>query len=111
MTSATFAPGHVFGQRYQVIDVLGVGHTAEVYLCVDETLHRNVVIKKLTPALEQFEDIRRTFRNRIVTAAQLSQPHLAQVFDGGQEDSHIYMVAEYLPTGSLEDELRKGMVL
>lgn len=111
MAPATFSPGHLFAGRYRVVELLGVGHTAEVYLAQDESLARQVVVKCLVPELEQHEEVRRAFRTRVVAAAPLHHPHLAPVLDGGQEDGHIFMVSAYLPGGSLEDLLQRGVRL
>ena len=111
MASASYLPGHVFADRYRVLEVLGVGHTAEVYHAHDATLERSVVIKCLVPELEQHEEIRRAFRSRVVAASGLHHPHLAPVFDGGQEEGHLFMVSEYLTGGSLEDQLQRGVRL
>jgi serine/threonine-protein kinase len=82
-----------------------------VYLAEDLSLHRRVIVKVLLPSLAAHEGVRRAFRDRIVRAATLSHPHLARVFDGGQESGAIFMITEYLDGGSLEDILSSGRVL
>lgn len=109
MADASFLPGHIFASRFRITEVRGVGHTAEVYVATDTSLQRTVIVKTLVPALEQYEDIRRSFRSRVVAMANLSHPHVARVFDGGQEGGHIFMVGEYLDGGSLEDQLQRGV--
>ncbi len=111
MAPSTFAPGHNLASRYRINSLLGVGDTAEVYLAEDLSLQRNVVVKVLLPSLAGHEDVRRAFRDRIVRAATLSHPHLARVFDGGQESGAIFMICEYLNGGSLEDVLGSGRTL
>ena len=108
MKSSTYAPGHDLVGRYRIIELVGVGHTAEVYLADDLSLHRTVVVKVLLPNLAAHEDVRRAFRDHIVRAATLSHPHLARVYDGGQESGSIFMITEYLTGGSLEDVLSSG---
>jgi len=104
----TFVPDYTLAGRYRISRLLGVGRTAEVYLAEDVSLQRRVVVKVLLPDLAAHESIRRAFRDHIVRAATLSHPHLARVFDGGQEHGAIFMVSEYLGGGSLEDALRAG---
>ena len=111
MAPSTFAPGHNLVNRYRIRALLGVGQTAEVYLAEDLSLLRSVVVKVLLPRLAGHEDVRRAFRDRIVRAATLSHPHLARVFDGGQESGAIFMICEYLSGGSLEDVLASGRTL
>ena len=111
MAPSTFAPGHNLVGRYRIQALLGVGQTTEVYLAEDLSLQRSVVVKVLLPRLAGHEDVRRAFRDRIVRAATLSHPHLARVFDGGQESGAIFMICEYLSGGSLEDVLASGRTL
>ncbi len=111
MVFPTFVNGHDLAGRYRITALLGVGRTAEVYLAEDTSLHRNVIVKVLLSSLAQHEEVRRAFRDHIVRAATLSHPHLARVFDGGQESGAIFMITEYLEGGSLEDVLAAGRIL
>ena len=111
MPPPTFASGHLLVNRYRIGELLGVGQTAEVYLADDTSLQRPVVVKVLLPRLAAHEDVRRAFRDRIVRAATLSHPHLARVYDGGQESGSIFMISEYLSGGSLEQVLASGRTL
>src|ERR1700684_1457701 len=108
MPTYTYNPGHELAGRYRIVELLGVGQTAEVYLAEDLSLHRRVVVKVLLPDLAAHEEVRRAFRDHIVRAATLSHPHLARVYDGGQEHGAIFMISEYLSGGSLEDVLSAG---
>ncbi|MHB8378712.1 MAG: protein kinase domain-containing protein [Acidimicrobiales bacterium] len=104
----TFSPDYTLAGRYRIRELLGVGQTAEVYGAEDLSLHRRVVVKVLLADLASHEEIRRAFRDHIIRAATLSHPHLARVFDGGQESGSIFMISEYLSGGSLEDILSAG---
>ena len=103
-----FSPDHLLAGRYRIVHLLGVGQTAEVYEAEDNSLHRRVAVKVLLGGLAEHEDIRRAFRDRIIRASTLSHPHLARVFDGGQESGAIFMISEFLGGGSLEEVLRSG---
>lgn len=111
MMFPTFATGHDLAGRYRIIELLGIGQTAEVYSAEDLSLGRTVAVKVLLPALAAHEEVRRAFRDRIIRASTLSHPHLARVFDGGQESGAIFMITEYLSGGSLEDLLATGRTL
>lgn len=111
MMPSSFAPGHEFAGRYRLIELIGVGHTVEAYRAEDLTLQREVVIKVLLAHLAAHEEVRRTFREHIIQTATFRHPHVARVYDGGQQAGSIFMVGEYLSGGSLEDLLRAGQVL
>lgn len=103
-----FAPDHLLAGRYRILQQLGTGQTAEVYLAEDRSLQRRVVVKVLLGDLAAHEEVRRAFRDHIIRASTLSHPHLARVYDGGQEHGAIFMITEHLPGGSLEDVLAAG---
>lgn len=107
----TFPDGYTLAGRYRIERLVGVGSTAEVYAADDLSLHRRVAVKVLLGDLAAHEEVRRAFRDRIVRAASLSHPHLAHVFDGGQEHGAIFMITEFLEGGSLEDLLGRGQRL
>ena len=111
MPTTTFSPGHTLVGRYRIFELLGVGLTAEVYAAEDLSLGRTVVVKVLLPYLASYEEVRRAFRDRIVRAATLSHPHLARIYDGGQESGAIFLICEYLSGGSFEDVLSSGRTL
>ncbi|MHB2027196.1 MAG: protein kinase domain-containing protein [Acidimicrobiales bacterium] len=104
----TFPLDYTLAQRYQITALIGTGKTAEVYLANDVALRRPVVVKVLLEDLAAHEEVRRAFRDHIVRASTLSHPHLARVFDGGQESGAIFMISEYLSGGSLDDLLNTG---
>lgn len=111
MASPTFPDGHVVAGRYLINELIGIGRTAEVYRAEDTSLHRTVVVKVLLPELVAHDEVRRAFRDHIVRAATLSHPHLARVFDGGQEGGAIFMVTEFLGGGSLEELFEEDVSL
>jgi len=111
MMPSSFAPGHEFAGRYRLSELIGVGHTVEVYRAEDLTLQREVVVKVLVASLAGHEDVRRAFREHIIQTATFRHDHVARVYDGGQQSGSIFMVGEFLSGGSLEDLLRAGVVL
>lgn len=111
MATPTFYSGHDLAGRYRIIEMLGVERNAEVYSAEDLSLSRTVIVKVLLASLTSHEDVRREFRTNIVRASTLSHPHLARVYDGGQESGAIFMITEYLDGGSLDDVLGSGRVL
>lgn len=111
MATPTFYSGYDLVGRYRIIEMHGVERNAEVYSAEDLSLGRTVTVKVLLASLTTHEDVRRAFRTNIVRASMLSHPHVARVFDGGQEAGAIFMITEYLDGGSLEDVLASGRVL
>ncbi len=102
------APGHTLVGRYRIGTSLGGDASSELFRADDLSLLRPVVVQALRGELAAHEEVRRAFRDRIIRAAALSHPHVAKVFDGGQESGTIFAVGEYLSGGSLETLLGRG---
>ncbi|MGA7158880.1 MAG: bifunctional serine/threonine-protein kinase/formylglycine-generating enzyme family protein [Acidobacteriaceae bacterium] len=97
--------GHKLG-RYVVLGAIGAGGMGEVYRARDEKLERVVAIKILAPGLVTGEDARRRFRKEALALAKLSHPHIAAVYDVGEQDGIDYLVMECVPGQTLSALLK-----
>ena len=111
MPLITDAIGRVLGGRYRLVSPLGVGASAQVFLAEDVTLRRHVAIKVLQPGLANDQGFLKRFRAEARSAAALNHPHIARVFDWGEDEGGPYLVLEYLSGGSLLDLLERGVRL
>jgi serine/threonine-protein kinase PpkA len=94
---------------YRVLEKLGSGSMATVYLAVHELLERRVALKVMAPSLR----VDRSFCERFVQegriVASLSHPHIVTVYDIGVADSLYFMAMELLERGSLKEHIREGI--
>jgi len=104
----TDAIGRVLGGRYRLVSPLGVGASAQVFLAEDVSLQRHVAIKLLQPGLASDQGFLKRFRAEARAAASLNHPHIARVFDWGEDGAGPYLVLEYLGGGSLLDLIERG---
>ncbi len=94
------------GQRlfeYEIIRVLGQGGFATVYEAYDRMLDRRVAIKQLALDKSAEEKAVKRFIQEARIAAALEHPHVVTVYALRIAEKRLYMVLEYLPTGSLKD--------
>ena len=84
----------VVGGRYRLGRSLGLGGMATVHLARDETLGREVAIKRLSEALSGDELFHERFMREARTAAGLSHPNIVGVYDVGEEGGIPYIVME-----------------
>jgi serine/threonine protein kinase/formylglycine-generating enzyme required for sulfatase activity len=105
-SSVRLAEGSKLG-RYFIIEPLGAGGMGVVYRARDERLERDVAIKILAPGVLMGET-RRRFQKEALVLAKLSHPHIAAVYDVGQEDGVDYIVMECVAGQTLSKKLESG---
>jgi eukaryotic-like serine/threonine-protein kinase len=96
------------GGRYRLGRSLGHGGMSTVHLARDETLGRDVAIKRLTEQLSGDEVFRERFMREARTAAGLSHPNIVGVFDVGEEGGIPYIVMECVEGRTLADLLAEN---
>src|SRR4051812_31753079 len=84
----------VLAGRYRVLDRLGSGGMATVYLAEDERLGRKVAVKRLHS--DSPEDAAQRFEREAKVGASLSHPNLVTVFDTVADDEGVLIVMEYV---------------
>ncbi len=107
LPSQVLVAGHKLG-RYTVVEAIGSGGMGAVYRARDEKLERFVAIKILTPGLVIGAEERRRFRKEALALAKLSYPHIAAVYDVGEQDGVDYIVMECVPGQTLSATLKTG---
>jgi len=100
-------PQELIGRRYRVLSPIGQGGMGTVWLCRDETLHREVAVKGvgLLPG-ESVTDSARALREARSSAA-LSHRNVVTVFDVVEEEGRIWLVMEHVPGRSLSAMVRE----
>jgi len=86
----------VFGRRYRVLEVIGIGGMADVYKAHDETLGRTVAVKVLHARYATDPNFVQRFRQEAASAANLSHPNIVNIYDWGQDGDDYYIAMEYV---------------
>lgn len=102
MTSSLI--GRTLG-KYKIIDDLGQGGMATVYIGYQENVDRKVAVKVLPPHPGLDASFRERFQLEARTIARLQHPHILPLYDYGQEEDVFYFVMSYVDGGSLEDKI------
>lgn len=101
----------VLGSRYAVIQLLGKGAQAHVYLAWDRRTRTWVAAKVLANHLLDDEEIRRRFEQEAHTMARLQHPHLLRVFDVGHDGPVPWIIMELASGGALTQWVRRNGVM
>jgi eukaryotic-like serine/threonine-protein kinase len=91
--------------RYRIVNRLGSGGMADVYLAEDVHLGRQVALKVLHRRFTQDEEFVERFRREASAAAGLQHPNVVGVYDRGRHDGTYYIAMEHLSGRTLKDIL------
>ncbi len=86
---------------YSIVQTLGQGGMATVYLAVQQSLGREVALKVLAPALAQNKVATERFVREAHIAARLHHPNIVAVHDVGVHAGIPYMAMAFEPAGTI----------
>ncbi|HEX2294160.1 MAG TPA: serine/threonine-protein kinase [Actinomycetota bacterium] len=87
--------------RYVLVEPLGRGGMAEVWLARDERLERDVAVKFMAPNLCGDPEFLVRFFSEAQAVARISHPNVVAVLDFGDFEDRPYLVMECVPGGPL----------
>lgn len=99
---------HTIG-KYEVQGIIAKGGMGVVYKAMHPSLHRQVVIKKMT-ARKNSANVER-FKKEAQILLDLQSPYIVHLFDYFTEGSYRYMVEEFVDGMALDKLLQKQTVL
>jgi len=95
--------------RFRLLQRLGEGAQATVWLAHDPLLDREVAVKLLKPAAEPGSVDEWLHEARAVS--RLTHPNIVPVFEADTQGGRSYLVFEYVSGGTLSQRLRNGLRL
>jgi hypothetical protein len=91
----------------RVEGLLGCGGMGEVYLAEHEVLKRRVAVKVLPAHLAGAADAVDRFRTSVQLLARLNpHPHVAAALHASEHQGRLFLVQEYVPGLTLQDQVR-----
>jgi len=94
--------------HYRIIEEIGAGGMGVVYRAKDERLDRDVALKVLPAGAIGEEQARKRFRKEALALAKLNHPNVQTIHDFDTQGDTDFLVTEYVPGKSLEENLAKG---
>ncbi|WP_090988106.1 Stk1 family PASTA domain-containing Ser/Thr kinase [Bacillus sp. OV322] len=93
--------------RYKLLDMVGGGGMANVYLARDMILEREVALKILRMDFNNDEEFIKRFNREAQSATSLAHPNIVSIYDVGEEDDIYYIVMEYVNGLTLKQYIQK----
>ena len=103
--------GRLLDNRYEILEVIGVGGMAVVYKARCHRLNRLVAIKILKDEYSQDEEFRRRFHAESQAVAMFSHPNIVSVYDVSTSDDADYIVMELIDGITLKQYMEKKGIL
>ena len=97
---------NVVANRYEVVQYIGQGGMADVFLAIDTILNRHVAIKILRSdqSTDAISILR--FEREAQAATTLAHPNIVEIYDVGEYKNHHYIVMEYVAGKTLKKVIR-----
>jgi serine/threonine-protein kinase len=95
--------------RYRVLQRLGSGGMADVWLAEDAHLQRRVALKVLHKRFAQDHEFVERFRREAEAAAGLQHPNIVAVFDRGEFEGTYYIAMQYVEGHTLKQLIDVGL--
>ena len=103
--------GSMLLDRYEILEVVGVGGMATVYKAKCHTLDRLVAIKELKDEYASDEEFVKKFMNECQAAAKLNHPNIVSIYDFHKVEidgvDHYFIIMEYIDGETLKDLIAK----
>lgn len=95
--------------RYIILNQIGSGGMADIYLAQDALLERQVALKILKRDFSRSSEFQQRFVLEAKAAANLFHPNIVTVFDFGFYHSEPFIVMEYVPGSDLKTLIKQKM--
>ena len=95
--------GRLLGNRYEILEKVGIGGMATVYKAKCHVLNRYVAVKILRDEFTTDAEFVRRFNTEAQAAASLTHPNIVSIYDVGNEGNIYYIVMELIQGKTLKE--------
>jgi len=99
--------GKLLDNRYELLELIGIGGMARVYKARCHRLNRLVAVKILREDMAQDTEFRRRFHDESQAVAMLSHPNIVAVYDVSRSSEMEYIVMELIDGITLKQYIQK----
>jgi serine/threonine-protein kinase PpkA len=94
---------------FEVKRTIGRGGMATVFLAIQQSLDREVVLKTLNTTHDETGDFFERFMKEGRIIASLRHPHIVTIYDIGVHDEYVYISMEYVDGGDLRAKIENRL--
>ncbi len=98
--------GHLFADRYQIIEEIGCGGMGRVYKAFDTHIREKIALKLIQPLIAGDAEIIGRFKQELRQARRVSHRNVCRMFDLGENEGSHFLTMEYCPGEPLKSMIR-----
>ncbi len=99
--------GSLFGERYEILGVLGQGGMGAVYKARDRELDRLIALKVIRPELATDPAILQRFKQELILSRNITHKNVVRIFDLGEAEGIRFISMEFVDGEDLRTILRR----
>ena len=94
--AAILQPGTVLGERYEIIEMLGLGGMGAVYKAHDRQVERVIALKVIRPDLANRPELLARFKQELLLAREVAHKNVVRIYDLHESDGIRFITMEFV---------------
>lgn len=94
---------------YTIIKKINAGGMATVFIATQHSVGRTVALKIMKSAFDKDPEFHQRFQREATIIGQLAHPNIIPIYDIGRHEGLNYISMEFLPKGSLDEKIKRGV--
>jgi serine/threonine protein kinase/tetratricopeptide (TPR) repeat protein len=96
-----------FGDRYEILELLGEGGMGRVYKAWDRDLEKVIALKTIRGEQARNPEILKRFKQELLLARKITHKNVIRIHDMGEAGGVRFFTMEYIPGDSLKARIEK----
>ena len=94
--AAILQPGTILGERYEIVEMLGLGGMGAVYKAHDRQIDRVVALKVIRPDLANKPELLARFKQELLLAREVAHKNVVRIFDLHESEGIRFITMEFV---------------
>src|SRR6185436_588480 len=98
---------HSFGNRFEILELLGVGGMGRVYKAWDRELEKVVALKTIRGDRASNPELLKRFKQELLLARKITHKHVIRIHDLGEAEGVRFFTMDYVQGENLKERVQK----
>jgi eukaryotic-like serine/threonine-protein kinase len=106
-SAGILAPSTIFGNRYEILELVGEGGMGQVYKVLDKELDRVIALKTIRAEKESDPETVQRFKRELKLASKITHKNVVRIHDFSEAEGIKYFTMAYVEGRNLKQEIRQ----